>query len=626
MNAMNVRRLPCGAEIIGNGVHFRVWAPALQSVEVAVGPGLYALDEEEAGYFAGLVPGIGAGASYQLRLNGSELVPDPVSRFQPDGPHGPSQVVDPSAFRWTDEGWRGIGIEESVIYEMHIGTFTPEGTWRAAAEHLTELQDLGVNVLEVMPVADFSGRWGWGYDGVNMYAPTRLYGTPDDFRAFVSRAHQLGIAVILDVVYNHLGADGNYLGKLTRDYFSTTYTTDWGDALNFDGPGAAGTREYFIHNAGYWIDEFHLDGLRVDATQNIYDKSRTHVLSEVVQQVRKCALGRRTIVIAENEPQETNLVRSPDCGGYGMDGLWNDDFHHSALVAMTARNEAYYTDYLGKAQEFVSALKYGYLYQGQYYKWQKHRRGTPAFDLPPHVFITFLENHDQVANSARGDRLPTLTSPGLLRAMTALVLLGPGTPMLFQGQEFGSTKPFMFFADMPEWLADSVRNGRREFVGQWRSLKTPELVASLADPCAPETFEACKLDRTERERNGPTIALHRDLLRLRREDPVISQWSRSRFDGAVLSDSAFVFRIFSAEHGDRLLLVNLGRDLHRDPAPEPLLAPPESSEWQVLFSTEAPQYGGCGTAPPDTEQNWRIPGWSAILLRPVATTDPQKSS
>jgi maltooligosyltrehalose trehalohydrolase len=476
-----------------------------------------------------------------------------------------------------------------------------------------------------MPVADFSGRWGWGYDGVNLYAPTRLYGTPDDFRTFVDKAHALGIAVILDVVYNHLGGDGNYLGLFTKSYFSTTYTTDWGDALNFDGPNAAGTREYFIHNAGYWMDEYHLDGLRLDATQNVYDRSETHVLSEITKQVRRSARGRTAIVVAENEPQETKLVRAAERGGYGMDALWNDDLHHSSLVALTGHNEAYYTDYRGTAQEFLSAVKYGYLYQGQRYKWQKHRRGTPAFDVPPYAFVTFIENHDQVANSARGDRLPVLTSPGLLRAMTALLLLGPGTPMLFQGQEFGSTRPFVFFADMPQALTEAIRKGRREFVGQWRSLKMPEMVACLTDPCAPDAFEVCKLDHGEREKHPRALALHRDLLRLRREDPVISRWSSSRYDGAVLAERAFVFRVFNPEEGDRVLLVNLDRDLHLDPAPEPLLAPPEDSEWQILFSTEHPRYGGCGTAPPETEENWRIPGWSALLLRPGPRTEPQKS-
>jgi maltooligosyltrehalose trehalohydrolase len=497
---------------------------------------------------------------------------------------------------------------------MHFGTFTPEGTYRAAMERLPHLQELGVTVLEVMPVADFPGDFGWGYDGVDLYAPTRLYGGPDDLRAFINRAHQLGLAVIHDVVYNHTGPDGNYLTQFSDDYFSKQHSTEWGDALNFDGENSSPVREFFIHNAAYWIGEFHFDGLRLDATQSIFDDSPRHVLADVVSAVREAAQGRQTIVVAENEPQHSYYVRPQESGGYGMDGLWNDDFHHSAVVALTGKNEAYYIDHLGKPQEFISALKYGYLYQGQRYEWQKQRRGRPALGIEPCAFVNFIENHDQVANSARGQRVWQTTSPGKYRAMTALLLLAPSTPMLFQGQEFASSRPFTYFAHHNPELAKLVRKGRTEFLSQFPSIATDKVQPRLPVPHAHETFQACKLDWSEREKHENAYRMHRDLLTLRREDPVIACQRKNGFDGAVLSNDAFLLRYFDEQYGDRLLVVNLGRDLRLSPAPEPLLAPPEGAQWKMRWSSEDPDYGGGGTPELDTDDGWRIPGEATVLL------------
>ena len=500
------RRLPVGAELQGGGVHFRVWAPNHRRVEVVLesGPaaGEHRLSAEEGGYFSATVAGAEGGDRYRFRLGGGEnLYPDPASRFQPEGPHGPSQVVDAAAFGWTDSDWRGVSLLGQVLYDMHVGTFTREGTWAAAARELPELAEAGITVVEVMPVADFAGRFGWGYDGVNLFAPTRLYGTPDDFRAFVDAAHRNGLGVILDVVYNHLGPDGNYLPQF-GPYLTDRHKNEWGDDINFDGPDAGPVREFFVSNAGYWVSEFHLDGLRIDATQAIVDDSPRHVLVEIGERVRAAARGRETIIVNENEPQLAKLVRPVAKGGYGLDGLWNDDFHHSAMVALTGRNEAYYSDHLGSPQEFVSAAKYGYLFQGQRYSWQEKRRGSPAFDLAPWQFVNFTQNHDQVANSGRGLRCQHLSSPGRYRAMTALLLLMPGTPMLFQGQEFAADAPFHYFADHNPELAKAVRNGRTEFMTQFRSLDRPDLVAWLPAPDDPATFERCKLDFAEREKNA----------------------------------------------------------------------------------------------------------------------------
>jgi maltooligosyltrehalose trehalohydrolase len=512
-----------------------------------------------------------------------------------------------------------VPLAGQVVYEMHVGTFTREGTWEAGERELPELADVGITVLEVMPVADFPGRFGWGYDGVNLFAPTRLYGQPDDFRRFVDRAHELGLGVILDVVYNHVGPDGNSLPQFTRSYFSTRHKTEWGEALNFDGDQSGPVREFFVANAGYWVEEYHLDGLRLDATQSVFDDSPDHILAAVARRVRAAGRGRATLLVAENEPQHVKLVRPPEQGGYGLDALWNDDFHHTAMVALTGRNEAYYTDYLGTPQEFVSAVKWGYLYQGQRYAWQRKRRGTATLGLPPAAFVNFLQNHDQVANSGRGQRCHQLTSPGRLQALTALVLLGPATPMLFQGQEFAASSPFYYFADHVPELAKLVRRGRVQFLEQFPSLRDPDIQQCFADPGSEETFQRCKLDFAERTRHADVYQLHRDLLKLRREDPLFRAQRPGGADGAVLGPEAFVLRFFGADGDDRLLLVNLGRDLHLDPAPEPLLAPPEGRAWEVLWSSEAARYGGHGTPRLETDENWRVPGHAAVVLKPLSS-------
>ena len=574
----------------------------------------YELDREGNGYFSGIILDAAPDMLYRYRLDRKNSYPDPASRFQPDGPHGPSQIIDPGEFGWTDGNWRGIQLAGQIVYEMHIGTFTREGTWNAATLELEKLAQLGVTALEIMPVADFGGTFGWGYDGVDLYAPTRLYGMPDDFRRFVDCAHKIGLAVLLDVVYNHFGPDGAYFKDFSDDYFTDRYENEWGMAINFDGKNSAPVREFITANAAYWIAEFHIDGLRLDATQQILDSTSPHVLSEITQSARRAAPGRAIIIVAENEPQHVKLLRPIEQGGYGMDGLWNDDFHHSALVAVTGRNEAYYTDYHGTPQELVSALKWGYLYQGQRYSWQKQRRGTPAFGVSPAAFITYIQNHDQVANSGWGLRLHQLTSPGRCRAITALLLLARATPMLFQGEEFASSSPFLFFADHRPELAKAVRKGRAEFLTQFRTLATPEMQRLVPDPADRATFERCKLDLNEREAHSEAYALHCDLLRLRREDSVFQK--QGFFDGAVLGSEAFLLRFFDAENGDRLLLVNLGLDLHLCIAPEPLLAPPERKRWDILWSSESPKYGGAGTAALETEDGWRIPGHAAVVLIP----------
>lgn len=626
MKKYSARRYPAGAEMLeGNVVNFRLWAPGKRKVELAITenngrqPGLkfHTLNEEPGGYFSIELNNIKEGTLYQYKLDGNDfLYPDPASRYQPEGTHGPSMVVDPHSYKWKDDKWAGVKPGGQVIYEMHLGTFTPGGTVISAMKELRDLAGAGITVLEIMPIAEFSGRYGWGYDGVDLFAPYHNYGTPDEYRQFIDHAHSLGIGVILDVVYNHLGPDGNYLGAFSKDYFTKKYDNEWGDAINFDGKNSAAVREFFISNAAYWVEEYHFDGLRLDATQQIFDASEKHIVAEICSSVRSAAGSRSTFIVGENEPQEVRLVKPQDKGGFGLDCLWNDDLHHTAYVAATGHNEAYYTDYHGTPQEFISAFKYGYLYQGQWYAWQKKKRGTAAIGLEPLHFVTFTQNHDQIANSGKGERLHKITSPGKYKALTALFLLSPGTPMLFQGQEFASSAPFFYFADHNKELTEKIKEGRTEFLAQFPSLATPEMQKCLPDPGVENTFKSCILDVSEREKNRSYYLMHKDLLSLRHSDPVLSRHSYGSTDGAVISRDAFVLRFFAEDGLDRLLIVNLGTDLHLDSVPDPLMAAPAGMDWKAVWASENPRYGGCGSPVNNMNGKIYIQGESTVLYIP----------
>jgi maltooligosyltrehalose trehalohydrolase len=628
------RRYPIGAELIGEGrTHFRVWAPKATRVDVVLESSpeneaertVHLLEAESDGYFSGAISA-GAGAFYRFRVNEAQAFhPDPASRFQPQGPHRSSCVVDPAQFQWTDHAWKGIEMPGQIIYEMHIGTFTREGTWRAAQQELAELARVGINVIEMMPIADFPGEYGWGYDGVDLFAPTRLYGTPDDLRSFVNEAHSLGLGVILDVVYNHFGPDGNYLGVFSDDYLQRGPGNEWGDSINFDGKNSGPVREFFITNGQYWIEEFHFDGFRFDATQSIHDRSDEYIVGAIGRAARAAAGERSIILVAENESQETKLIRPRSEGGDELDGLWNDDFHHSAFVALTGRNEAYYSDYLGRPQEFVSAAKYGYLFQGQPYWWQEAERGTPTFGAPPAAFVSFIENHDQVSNSAQGARMRFETSPGRYRAMTALLLLGPWTPLLFQGEEFGATTPFVFFADVgDDKLREAIRKGRFEFLSQFPSLASEAAHRSLPVPTDRKNFERCKLNFAERTEQLPFYLLHQDLIRLRREDSRFQKQIQRGVDGAVLGERSFVLRFFGERNDDRLLVLNFGPSQSLVPSPEPLLAPPFGCEWEMIWSSDDARYGGPGISKPVSDDGWFLPAEAAVALRPIPATKPRR--
>jgi maltooligosyltrehalose trehalohydrolase len=627
------RRFSVGAEVLPEGgVRFRVWAPKRRSVQVALSrdprdrkPSIVADLQREVssseGYYSGTVDEAAAGMFYGFRLDdASQPLPDPASRSQPHGPLGLSQIVDPRSFKWSDAEWKGLEIQGQVIYEMHVATLTAEGTWTAALERLPDIAEAGMTVIEVMPLADFPGQFGWGYDGVCLFAPTRLYGPPDDFRKFVDCAHALGLGVILDVVYNHFGLVGCTVTEFSDDYFSRRHKNEWGSPINFDDERSGPVREFFVANVRYWIEEFHLDGFRFDATQSIFDDSDKHILTEMAQAARDSAGERSVILLAENEPQDVRLVRSPEIGGHGLDAMCNDDFHHTSRVRLTGLMEAYYEDYRGSIDELRSAILRGFLYQGQISQHQGKRRGSPARGVPATALIHFLQNHDQIANTGLGARIHELTSPGRLRAMTALWLLSPQTPMFFQGQEFAASSPFMYFADFSGKDREAVAQGRLKFLSQFPSFATEEFRRAHPDPASRSTFERSKLRWADRREHEAQFALHKDLLALRREDPLFRRQRSDLIEAAALSADCLVLRYFSEEEddaSDRLLIVNLGIQLTYSPSPEPLLAPPPHCRWELMWTSETVRYGGRTTPAVETPEGWNLPAETAVVLRAV---------
>jgi len=607
-------KIPIGAEKMNDGVHFRVWAPHCKKVEVIIdSKKTYPLQAEANGYFSGSVKNVEEGSLYQYILDGKDHLPDPASRFQPKGPHKESQIIDFKTFQWTDTDWKGIeSISKAVIYELHIGTFTHEGTWAAAQEKLEHLLDLGITMIEIMPIHEFSGTYNWGYDGVCLYAPTHHYGHPDELRAFINEAHRLGLAVILDVVYNHFGPEGNYLPRFSSFYLKQS-KTEWGDAVNFDEEHSLPVREFFIENAGYWIEEFHFDGIRIDACHSILDKTKPHILLEITRKVREMGGHRKTYVTAENEKQQVRFVFPENEDGFAMDAIWNEDFHHAAFVRLTGHKEAYFSDYSGHAREFVSSLKYNFLYQGQWYEWQKKHRGTPSLNVAKHHFIHFLENHDQIANTGCGKRLHQLSHHSTYRAMTTLFLLSPQIPLIFQGQEFASSSPFYYFCDHPEELAAKIVKGRLEFMFQFDSMNDEKIQKYIPLPHKKTTFEKSKLQWENKIGNQAHFQLHKDLIAMRKNDPVFSHLSETHIDGSVLTDDFFIIRYFS-KYGERLLIINLGVDFFINPPSDPLLAPPENSEWKLKWTSEKPQYGGFGDRKIPENGNWTITGHSTSIL------------
>jgi len=518
--------MPFGAEVREDArVRFRLWAPAARRVELYLGQGkdelALAMKAEADGWFALDTERAGPGTRYRYRIDGNWQIPDPASRSQPDGPHRASQVVDPRAWQWQDEDWHGRPWHEAVVYELHVGTFTPRGTFAAAMERLDYLAELGVTAVELMPVAAFAGRRGWGYDGVYPFAAFAGYGTPDEFKAFIDAAHARGLMVLLDVVYNHFGPEGNYLHLYAPQFFTERHHTPWGAAINFDGERSHWVRQFFIHNALYWLEEFHLDGLRLDAVHSVLDESSPDILIELAGTVHaQIDHSRQVHLVLENDHNAAHYLARDNTRPRWYAAQWNDDLHHAAHVLATGEDAGYYVDYRdAPLSHLARCLGEGFAYQGEASRYRGGNcRGEPSAALPPEAFVAFLQNHDQVGNRAFGERLTDLADDAAVRALTCLTLLAPSPPLLFMGQEWASARPFLFFCDFEPGLAENVTAGRRREFAHFPAFADPAARERIPDPNAPGTFEASRLDwkETRRREHAGWLDWHRNLLHLRR--------------------------------------------------------------------------------------------------------------
>ena len=585
-----------GATIIDGGVRFAVWAPDRHRVEVQIADGepeLVPMSRDDAGVWQADVPGCNAGARYRFRLDGEDAYPDPYSRFQPDGVHGASEVVDPSAFAWSDGAWRGIGRDGLVIYELHVGTYTPQGTFRSLIPELPELKRLGVTAIELMPVAQCPGVRNWGYDGVDLFAPSNAYGTPDDLRALVDAAHAAGLGVILDVVYNHLGPEGAYLRAYSERYFSSRHRTDWGDGLNWDGEGSEFVRQFAIDNAAYWVSEFHIDGLRLDATHALIDRSGTHIVADLAATARSFAAAsdRGIVIVAEEGQHEISRTRPRAEGGDGLDAIWADDFHHEMRVALTNAHENYYAWYEGTMGGLERAINQGLEL------FDRHIKASPIQESDPAAaFVFCIQNHDQVGNRPFGDRLNHEINGDRYAVASTVLLTAPETPLLFMGQEFSASTPFLYFTDHPEDLGRAVTQGRRDEFSGFRAFHDRTLRESIPDPQAESTFLASKLDLTERALHAGVYELYRELLALRRGDAVLRHNDRSHTRATALTAQVLaIHRWWGSEH--RVVLANFGPAVNLSLASHPSLSAVCHRPWQRLFSTGEPRFGGNGRHP-----------------------------
>jgi malto-oligosyltrehalose trehalohydrolase len=487
--------MPQGAEVHEGGVRFRLWAPGQTHIGIVIDDrDAVSMAHEPEGWFELITVGAHPGSRYRYVLQDGLQVPDPASRFQPEDVHGPSEVVDPASYSWKDADWRGRHWSEAVVYELHIGTFTPEGTFAAAATKLDYLAQLGITAIEIMPIADFPGGRNWGYDGVLLYAPDSAYGRPEDLKALVDAAHARGIMVLLDVVYNHFGPDGNYLPVYAPQFFTERHHTPWGAAVNYDGKHSHPVRDFIIHNALYWLEEFHLDGLRLDAVHAIIDDSEPHLLVELSERARALVTDRPIHLILENEENGAHrLERASPGEPRHYTAQWNDDVHHVLHVAATGESAGYYEQYLGRTDLLGRALTEGFAFQGEVMEYSGRPRGEASAHLPPPAFVAFVQNHDQIGNRAFGERLSQIAPPEAVRAVTAVTMLLPQTPMIFMGEEMGARTPFPFFADFKGELADQVRDGRREEFAKFPEFQDPEKRDDIPDPLALKTFESAKL-------------------------------------------------------------------------------------------------------------------------------------
>jgi maltooligosyltrehalose trehalohydrolase len=600
--------MPFGAERLENGsIRFRLWAPAARKIELClIGSNAskqLPTEARENGWFELVTDAAKPGTLYRFRVDGTKEVPDPASRFQPHDVHGASEVIDPNAFEWHDNEWRGRPWKDAVIYELHVGAFTPEGTFSSALNRLDYLADLGITAIELMPVADFPGRRNWGYDGVFPFAPDSTYGRPDDLKRFIQRAHERGMMLLLDVVYNHFGPEGNYLNAYAPQFFTDRHHTPWGKAINFDGAESRAVRDFFIHNAVYWLTEFHFDGLRLDAVHAIIDDSEPHILTELAVVAKQSVDSDRHIhLILENDLNQARFLRrSKQCRTQSYTAQWNDDVHHALHVLLTGECDGYYSDYSDRPLDRLGrCLVEGFAYQGEVSVFRNGQtRGEPTTGLPLDAFVSFLQNHDQIGNRAFGERITTIADARAIRAAMAILLLAPSPPLLFMGEEFGTKTPFLFFCDFEPGLAEAVAAGRRNEFARFTRFNDPAARAGIPDPNSVETFDYSRLNWNElSERiHCEWLRFYRELLKL-----------RCQHIAPRLAD-ACVIKAHYGVHGDRglnahwdfpdnaklTLLANLSAALLSGPTP------PASS---MIYATE-------GVNQTDVQQG-TLPAWSVV--------------
>lgn len=596
-------RMTLGANITAEGVEYAVWAPTHEKLRVVAsdefGERTLNMTRGDSGVWSVIDATSREGTRYAFLPGDEAETPDFYSRCQPEGIHARSEIIDPSGFAWTDENWQGVPADNAIIYELHVGTYTPEGTWDALIAQLPEISDLGVTVLEIMPVSECPGNRNWGYDGVYHFAPASYYGRPDEMRRFVDAAHQHGLAVILDVVYNHFGPEGNYTGRYSPYYLSESHTTDWGPALNWDGPHSERVRQWAIDNVCYWVDEFHLDGFRIDATHAMVDGSPKHIIQELGERVRHVAGDRTLLLYAEDGRHDIRRARSIQRGGEGMDGTWADDFHHEMRVHLTNDKEMWLKQYAGTTVSIAETIANGF---GP----TTFRKGADyavTDDDPGSAFVFCLQNHDQVGNRPFGERLHHVINEDRYKVASTLVLFAPETPLLFMGQEFAASTPFSFFTDMPEHLGKLVTEGRRREFREFGAFGDEQLRDSIPDPQARLTFERSKLRLAERYRNEGMYKLYRDLIALRRSEIALKNSDRTEMDVTALGAETISLTRFG--EGQHLwLIANFGPETTVD----------QDGSWHEVLSTQEPQYGGTGEQIRWSTETLVVPARTAVIL------------
>lgn len=581
-----------GARVLNeDGARFRVWAPKAQSMEVLIlsgkAAGTVAMQQEEKGYYSVTIPGVADGDRYLYQPDDGPARPDPVSRFQPSGVHEPSQVVDPQLFNWTDDGWSGIALEDYRIYEIHVGTFSKEGTFEAAIQFLDYLIDLGITAVEIMPVSQFPGDRNWGYDGVYHFAPQSSYGGPDGFKQLINACHRKGLAVILDVVYNHFGPEGNYMGVFGH-YFTEKYRTPWGGALNFDGPHSDSVTEFFLCNALYWLNEFHLDALRLDAVDWIFDQTPKHLLQRLAEEmhVQRDKLGRQIYLFAENDTNDARLINPHNIGGYGIDAQWCDNFHHALRTLLTGETTGYYQDF-GQFSQMVKAYTDAFVYTGEYSRYRLRRHGGPAQGRPTSQFVVFSQNHDQIGNRKCGDRLSANQPMEKLLLASGVVLLSPYIPLLFMGEEYGEKAPFHYFVSHSDpVLIEAVRKGKDE------EHASGICEGEIPDPSAESTFLDCKMDLTLKREGEQALILefYKQLLALRTRLPALQVFQRDNMEITCVQQQKILAIRRHAEKSAVLCLFSFSNMQE-----EVRLALPQGN-WEKILDSSARHWRGPGEA------------------------------